>query len=466
MKLRQWQAECLDLALNHFDNIDKHFLCLATPGSGKTLMAAELAACLYDQGKIDLVLCFSPSTAICESIKNTFSLRFNARFDGIIGAVGSSYTYQSSLFFKDDFWQLLKTNRVFVVFDEIHHCSGSGLSNANAWGEEILQNIKQQASYTLALTGTPWRSDNAPIVLSEYCRDTKEITCDYIYGLKDAVNDGVCRSPKIVLIDNEKLSVIDKDKQNRIFFSFNELLKESSVSYTSVITNKGVMRHILKRGSNKLQDIRKYNAKAAGLVVASSVEHAHEIIEILREDFKQSAVLVTYKQIKPSELISQFRHADTEWIVSVGMVSEGTDIPRLQVCCHLSRVKTELYFRQVLGRVLRVNQEVNQEAWLYTFAEPQLSIFANRIADELPDRDVTSYEHYEPSNSGRQYLLQYKEKTEELQSPDWNNSVTDSQKIIDNKRLESNLITNVEQNLKIIGEYREQVISTFSSDFN
>ncbi|MFT4929206.1 MAG: superfamily II DNA or RNA helicase, partial [Phenylobacterium sp.] len=51
-----------------------------------------------------------------------------------------------------------------------------------------------------------------------------------------------------------------------------------------------------------------------------------------------------------------------QWVVSVGMISEGTDIPRRQVCCHLSRVKTELDFRQVLGRILRVNDATNQDA--------------------------------------------------------------------------------------------------------
>ena len=42
------------------------------------------------------------------------------------------------------------------------------------------------------------------------------------------------------------------------------------------------------------------------------------------------------------------------WIISVGMISEGTDIPRLQICCHLSLIRTELHYRQVLGRVLRM----------------------------------------------------------------------------------------------------------------
>ncbi|MFA0233502.1 diguanylate cyclase, partial [Vibrio sp. 10N.261.45.A7] len=74
-----------------------------------------------------------------------------------------------------------------------------------------------------------------------------------------------------------------------------------------------------------------------------------------------------------------------QWIVSVGMISEGTDIPRLQVCCHMSSVKTELYFRQVLGRILRVNNVKNKQAWLFTFAEQNLIEFSERIEQDIPE---------------------------------------------------------------------------------
>ena len=109
---------------------------------------------------------------------------------------------------------------------------------------------------------------------------------------------------------------------------------------------------------------------------------------VLTDLFHQSATIVTYKESDAGDRINHFRFSNTQWIVSVGMVSEGTDIPRLQVCCHLSRVKTELYFRQVLGRILRVNSSPNQEAWLFTLAEETLSTFANRIDQELPDTCV------------------------------------------------------------------------------
>lgn len=81
------------------------------------------------------------------------------------------------------------------------------------------------------------------------------------------------------------------------------------------------------------------------------------------------------------------------WIISVGMISEGTDSPRLQVCCHLSRIRTELHFRQVLGRILRSQAGEPPEVggWLYVLAESSLTEFARRISDDLPEQSVVSF---------------------------------------------------------------------------
>jgi len=105
----------------------------------------------------------------------------------------------------------------------------------------------------------------------------------------------------------------------------------------------------------------------------------------LENEFAQTTTIVTYHDRNALSKISYYRQSTIEWIVSVGMISEGTDIPRLQVCCHLSSVKTELYFRQVLGRILRVNKNENQEAWLFTMATDELTLFSKRLAEDLPE---------------------------------------------------------------------------------
>jgi superfamily II DNA or RNA helicase len=382
--LRNWQAESVSLAVENFLAGKRHFQVQATPGAGKTVMAAEVAKKLFQADEIDLVLCFSPSLTIAQGIQGTFSWKLDCSFNGGLGALGASFTYQSIKYLPNSFWDTIKKYRVLVVFDEIHHCSGDEVHNANVWGEQILTRIQGIAKFTLGLSGTPWRSDFMPITLAEYSGPDGYIQCDYQYSLKQAIEDRVCRAPKIALVDNEHLSFSEGGK-SKSFSSILELLKQTSTSYQSILYNKEAMLYLLGLGCQKLESIRTENPNAGGVVVAASVSHAIEIQTLLSEVFHQTTQIVTYHHDNPLGTIEQFRVGQTQWIISVGMISEGTDIPRLQVCCHLSSIKTELYFRQVLGRVLRVNDAQNQEAWLYTFAEENLVSFAEEIEKDIPD---------------------------------------------------------------------------------
>lgn len=383
MQLRCWQSECIEKALDKFSVVGNHFLCLATPGAGKTVMASVLAAKLLDQKQIDLILCFSPSVIVASDFEHALATHTNSRMDGLLGSRGRSLTYQAMLFLDDAFWKLFDSNRIFVIFDEIHHCAGDGLGNANAWGQKIIQHIQGRATYSLALTGTPWRSDQIPIALSSYCQQQK-IHCDYVYGLTQAVADNVCRTPKITLIDNDSVWVKHNNEMFK-FSSFSDLLKESKCSYQQLIENEDLISYFVDKSSKKLSAIRKHHSNAGGLIVAATVEHANKIAEILYRRTGDRAYIATYREEDPLSIINKFKSNSEKWIISVGMISEGTNIPRLRVCCHLTRVKTELHFRQVLGRILRSNNKENEEGFLYMPAEPNLLEYATRVAQEIPN---------------------------------------------------------------------------------
>ncbi len=393
MNLRPWQEQCINQALSKYCSGNNHFLTLATPGAGKTLMASALASYLLESKLIDLIICFSPSSIVAQDFAESLEMQSGERFDGLMGAKGRSLTYQSLQYLDDQFWQLFESNRIFVIFDEIHHCAGSNLENANSWGEQILLNIQDKAKFTLALTGTPWRSDTAPIVLSKYIQSDSQIACDYVYGLAEAVCDKVCRVPQIVAVDNEDISVVDADS-TKVFSSFSDLLSNSDVSYQQVIENEAVLKFLITASHKKLSKIRLVNPDGAGLIVASSVSHANMISALMKSWFKEDVVVVTYKESNPSSIIQRFRHSQAKWIVSVGMISEGTNIPRLQVCCHLTNIKTEMHFRQILGRILRLTASPNQQAILYMPAEPKLLEYAYRVKEDIPfEADVVNFEN-------------------------------------------------------------------------
>lgn len=460
MQLRIWQKNCINAALKHYKT-KQHFFCLATPASGKTMMAATLSKKLKDQGLIDFIICFSPSVTVANSIKDTFSEALNTRFDGVIGASGKSYTYQSMLYLNDEFWHILNTHRVLVIFDEIHHCAGDSESNTNAWGEPILSYIKGKATYTLALSGTPWRSDSLPITLSEYSGVNGQIKCDYIYGLSEAIKDQVCRSPNIVLIDNENIIVTNQDTEKQIFTSFIDLFNKKIISYAELVQNETALKYILDGAINKLETIRNLNPSAGGLIVASSVAHANIIYKLMSEYFDQDIVLVTHKQENSAGIINNFRKSQQAWIVSVGMISEGTDIPRLQVCCHLSRIKTELYFRQILGRVLRITDSNNEQAWLYTFSEQQLTDYAHRLNQEIPEQNIIvndSFAIQETKNNINNADETLKNKYFDDANRQQEIELRNAQKTIDKINMNT-------AQMFISDNFRQQIIATFQSPF-
>ena len=65
----------------------------------------------------------------------------------------------------------------------------------------------------------------------------------------------------------------------------------------------------------------------------------------------ETPTLVHSQLPNPDTRIDAFRHTEKRWIVSVAMISEGVDIPRLRVLIYLPSALTELAFRQAIGRV-------------------------------------------------------------------------------------------------------------------
>jgi superfamily II DNA or RNA helicase len=354
--LRRWQHQSATEALNKYNSGEQHFLCLATPGAGKTQMAAEVARRLFAQNKIDFVFCFSPSVATSKGMRDTLEGALNAPLTGLLGAKGVCVTYQS-LNYKDK----------------------------GFWAQHILVNVQSYAHFTLALSGTPWRSDTRPVTLSKYSNVNGSSHCDYEYGLAEAIRENVCRVPFDSVIDNDNIRLMSNTDEPKTYNSIGQMLQDESVSYQTVVEADPVIDFCLQEASKQLDKVKRTNANAAVLVVASTVEHAEKIAEKLRKGFTDLVRVVTYRNNESDQIIEQFQHTNTQWLVSVGMVSEGTNIPRLQVCCHLTRIKTELHFRQILGRIMRLSDtDTNKQAHLFAPAQPKIVEYAKRLYEDIP----------------------------------------------------------------------------------
>jgi superfamily II DNA or RNA helicase len=272
--------------------------------------------------------------------------------------------------------------------------------------------------------------------------------------------------------DNNNITIKESDNETKTFSSFSQLLANSSCSYQMIIENEVVIRHIVVAANSKLLSIRKENPSAGGLIVASSIMHAKKILNILQNDVQIQAVLVTCREDEPSDIISHFKDSSIPWIVSVGMISEGTNIPRLQVCCHLTRIKTELHFRQILGRILRMTNSINKEACLFMPAEQKLVEYACRVAEDIPDeKSIVCFDKSKLSICIDKTDEQNIEITEDGVDQEIRLNVSDSlddQKINNSSHLKpSSLLTKTyEANLNVFGQFQQEILAVNLSPFD
>lgn len=386
MKLRHWQAQCLDAAMKHYQSGHRQFGCLATPGAGKSVFAAVTVKAMLNAGLVDFVLCIAPSVTVRNGLKSTFEKVLEQPMDGFLGSIGLTLTYQGLSSMAPGMIGRLLQQRLIIVLDEIHHCGGHDRHNATYWGASLMALMQHNTPpYTLSLSGTPWRTDENYVTSLLYDQNLRP-DMQFSYGLNDAVKEGVCRTPSVHLIDSSKWRVIEPDHTTRTHNSLKQLLKDENLAYQHVLEESLFLSNILHYANERLVTLRQDCSDVGGLIVASSIKHATQIQRMLRDITQQEPWLVTSDTDKSHAVIQQFRNSAAPWLISVGMVSEGTDIPRLQVCCHLSRICTELHFRQVLGRILRKRpKDTHPQATLIVPAHPELSEFAAFLKAEIPE---------------------------------------------------------------------------------
>jgi len=95
------------------------------------------------------------------------------------------------------------------------------------------------------------------------------------------------------------------------------------------------------------------------LIFAKDDSHAEDIVHIIREEFgkgNEFCKKITYKTTgeKPEDLITSFRNSyNPRIVVTVDMISTGTDIKPLECLVFMRDVKSMVYFEQMKGRGTR-----------------------------------------------------------------------------------------------------------------
>ncbi|PPI55321.1 DEAD/DEAH box helicase [Rathayibacter toxicus] len=398
-KLRAWQAEALEA---YFEREPRDFLAAATPGAGKTTFALRLAAELLHTRTVDRITVVAPT----EHLKRQWAeaahragIRLDPTFTNRMGRHARHYhgvavTYAQVAVRAELHRELTLSGRSLVILDEVHH-AGDALS----WGDAVREAF-EPAARRVSLTGTPFRSDTAPIPFVSYLPDDEGIRTsltDYSYGYGRALSDGVVRPVLFMVYAGHMRWKSRAGDEMEARLGEGNTKDITAQAWRTALDPRGEwIPSVLRAANTRLSEVRRAIPDAGGLVIATDHYAARSYAAILREISGEPVTVVLSDEKEASERIDDFARDDSRWMVAVRMVSEGVDVPRLAVGVYATSASTPLYFAQAIGRFVRARRR-GEIASVFLPNVPSLLALASSMElqrDHALDRKVSGDEEY------------------------------------------------------------------------
>ena len=362
-KLRAWQAEALDLYLAR---APRDFLAVATPGAGKTTFALRIAVELLHARTVRRVIVVAPT----EHLKVQWAdaaAKVGVQLDPGTGGRkrgrsrqydGVAVTYAGVAAAMLHHQTMTANMDTLVILDEVHHAG-----DALAWGESVREAF-QYATRRLALTGTPFRSDDNPIPFVTYVpagagdeAGAMVSRADYTYGYAEALRDHVVR-PVVFMNYGGPMRWRTKSGDEMAVNLGEVTTKDiTSQAWRTALDPKGEwIAAVLRAADKRLSEVRRHVPDAGGLVIASNQTNARAYARALESITGTKPTLVLSDDAGASARIDEFAASGERWMVAVRMVSEGVDVPRLAVGVYATATQTPLFFAQAVGRFVRTRR--------------------------------------------------------------------------------------------------------------
>lgn len=358
------------------------FLASATPAAGKTTFGLHIAHRMLSANFVSRVVVVGPTTHICRqwaADAGRYGIDLEPNRPNSDGPESTDFhgvavTYQTIASGPETHRLAAGRRPTLLIADEPHH-----MGDLAAWGLQTRKAF-DGARFRLLLSGTPFRSDNSAIPWVTYDEDGLS-QADYVYGYPQALVDRVCRPITFLPYDGE-MEWISDGRLRSADFDLALPAAESARRLRTALSPDGEwMGEVLRDGDARLSEVRADgHPDAGGLVIASDQDHARAIAARLASISGQQPELVMSDEPDASRRIAEFAASERRWLVSVLMVSEGVDIPRLRVGVYATAARTELFFRQVVGRFIRTTPRPRRQmSYLLMPADPRLKALAREI---------------------------------------------------------------------------------------
>lgn len=259
--------------------------------------------------------------------------------------------YQSTHSGQTNLAELMNGADMAVFNDEAHN------SPAEKW-DEVLATLKPKVVLRVDTTATPDRADNR----------TPDSLMIYEYGIKDALSDGLVKSPVVYQPNINTVELTYRDAVTGEQRSVEQIdwdeVERLNLKSTQWVTDDKPMRQQMAIALQRLEEQRKrangrYNPVL--LVVAVCKLDAEKARRTLQNHFGVNTLLVTEEVSEEDRRAAsrlgrvRVRRGETRYdaVVSVLMLREGWDVPEVGVILLLRKFSSRVYGQQVIGRGLR-----------------------------------------------------------------------------------------------------------------
>jgi superfamily II DNA or RNA helicase len=379
--LRGWQRRAL---VKYLTGQARDFLAVATPGSGKTTFALRVAAELLAHRVVEHVTVVVPTEHLkvqWAQAAQRHGLALDPRFSNTSAATSPEYhgvmvTYAQVASRPALHRVRTEQRNTLVIFDEIHHGG-----DAKTWGDAIREAFSD-ATRRLALTGTPFRSDDSPIPFVTYTSGADGIQrseADHTYGYSEALADGVVRPVVFLAYSGEARWRDSAGEEHAARLGEPLSAEQTARAWRTALDPAGEwMPAVIAAADQRLRQLRSHIPDAGGMIIASDQTAARAYAALLTKLTSEAPTVVLSDDPGSSTRISQFAEGTGRWLVAVRMVSEGVDVPRLSVGIYATSASTPLFFAQAIGRFVR-SRRPGETASIFVPSVPTLLQLASEL---------------------------------------------------------------------------------------
>lgn len=353
------------------------------PGSGKTAGYLHAVNMLFRAGVIDTCLVLVPRLNLAVQVEQDWSgsstkqAQASLYVTPVMGAIphraneepllrgeafGYVSTYASLCANPGMHERALRGKRFALVLDESQQLRTDDLGGTR--GAEVVARIGEAAAFILSVSGTPYGSDNLPLLYARYSdpdeRGARTLLADVEATYSEGVELGYLRPFEFTIADGEAIQeFLGQEGASQTL-----ILAEMEQGIRQIIQHEGYWQGMVDLTVQRVREVqRDLDPRLRGLIGASDQRHAKAIERYIRARHPEVRTLtaVSDEQASHSRL-RQFQGGEFDILITVAMAHVGYDCPQITVVCMLNDFREWGWVVQFLMRGGRVWSALPRDA--------------------------------------------------------------------------------------------------------